>query len=283
MNPRWPIFIPSKGRADSRLTSKALDALGVPYLCVVEPQEADAYSEAMGGASKLLVLPFRDRGLVATRNWIWDYAAELGTPYFWTMDDNIKAFFRLNRNLKVPVSDGTIFAAAEDFTERYENVALSGFHYFMFASRKEKNPPVEFNTRVYSNMLIRTDIPYRNRGVYNDDTDLCLRILKDGWCTILFMAFLAEKSVTMTVKGGMTPLYQGDGRLKMAQELQRAHPDVTKIVWKWGRWQHHVDYRPFKGNKLKLKAGVVIPDEPNEYGMKLKNIRAAAQPAERAE
>ena len=74
-------------------------------------------------------------------------------------------------------------------------------------------------------MLIKTDIkdykgnPYRNEGFFNDDTDLCLRILKDGYCTILFNAFLIEKSVTMTVKGGLTPYYQGDGRYKMAKEL----------------------------------------------------------------
>lgn len=74
----------------------------------------------------------------------------------------------------------------------------------------------------------------------------------------------------MTMKGGNTDeLYQGDGRLRMAQSLQQQHPDVTKIVRKWGRWQHQVDYRPFKRNKLRLKPGIVLPDRPNEYGMKL--------------
>lgn len=74
----------------------------------------------------------------------------------------------------------------------------------------------------------------------------------------------------MTMKGGNTDeLYQGDGRLKMAQSLVAQHPDVTRIVWKWGRWQHEVDYRPFKNNRLILRPDAVIPDEPNEYGMKL--------------
>jgi hypothetical protein len=74
----------------------------------------------------------------------------------------------------------------------------------------------------------------------------------------------------MKMSGGNTDdLYQGDGRLRMAKSLQAQHPDVTKVTRKWGRWQHHVDYRPFKRNKLILKPGVVIPDEPNEYGMKL--------------
>src|SRR5688572_33095704 len=51
-----------------------------------------------------------------------------------------------------------------------------------------------------------------------------------------------------TVKGGNTDeLYRQDatfdGRLAMARSLQLQHPDVTKVVRKWGRWQHHVDYR----------------------------------------
>jgi len=74
----------------------------------------------------------------------------------------------------------------------------------------------------------------------------------------------------MTVKGGNTDIYQGDGRLKMAQELQQRHPDVTKITWKWGRWQHQVDYRPFKNNRPILRPGVEIPEGPNNYGMVLK-------------
>ncbi len=58
------------------------------------------------------------------------------------------------------------------------------------------------------------------------------------------------------MKGGNTDeLYKQtpefDGRWEMAKSLVMQHPDVTKITRKWGRWQHQVDYRPFKGNKLK--------------------------------
>ena len=144
-------------------------------------------------------------------------------------------------------------------------------NYFMFASRKTGNqPPFYPNTRIYSNMLIQTNIPYRNETFYNDDTDLCIRILKDGFCTILFNAFLIGKEQTMTTKGGMTDYYnKTDKRMEFAQELQRAHPDIVKITTKWGRNHHHVDYRPFKKNKLIKKEGLVIPNKVNNYGMKL--------------
>ncbi len=277
MNPKYPVFVPTKGRWESRLTIKALEKIGVPYKAVVEPQQYEDYASVVD-PNNIIVLPHQDRGLVVTRNWIWDYALSLGVERFWTMDDNIDLFLRLNNNLKVPVLSGTFLCAMEDFVDRYENVPIAGMQYFMFASRKSKAPPLILNTRVYSNMLIETDArdprgkPYRNEGFYNDDTDLCLRVLKDGFCTILFNAFLIRKMRTMTVKGGMTPHYQGDGRYKMALELQRKHPDVVKITQKWGRWQHQVDYRPFRKNRLRLKPGVVIPEGVNNYGMKLVKV-----------
>ena len=77
---------------------------------------------------------------------------------------------------------------------------------------------------------------------------------------------------TMTMSGGNTEeLYEIDeGRLKMAKSLQEQHPDVCKVTEKWGRYQHTVNYGPFKKNKFILKEGLEIPDVINNYGMKLK-------------
>lgn len=78
----------------------------------------------------------------------------------------------------------------------------------------------------------------------------------------------------MTMNGGNTEeLYKEDGRLKMAQSLVDQHPDVSKITWKWGRWQHHVDYRPFKKNKLIFKPGITVKPGINNYGMKLIKLK----------
>jgi len=51
--------------------------------------------------------------------------------------------------------------------------------------------------------------------------------------------------------------------------LVKMHPDVARISWKYGRWHHHVDYGPFKKNKLRYKSEVKIPSRTNNYGMKL--------------
>ena len=109
---------------------------------------------------------------------------------------------------------------------------------------------------------------------YNEDTDLSLRTLKDGWCTVLFYAFIQQKAQTMKMKGGNTDtIYNtGDNRLEFAESLVRYHPDVARVTKKFNRWHHHVNYKPFKNNKLIRKKGIEIQDKVNEYGMVLKNI-----------
>lgn len=275
MNPNYPVYIISKNRWKRRQTSKTLEYMNVPYHIVIEPQEYDKYASVID-SKKILPLPFSNlgQGSIPARNWVWEHSISIGAEKHWILDDNLESFERYNNNKKIKVDSGTIMKIAEDFVNRYENVALAGFNYAIFCPASENRPPVRFNTRIYSCILIRNDIPYKWRGTYNEDTDLSLRALKDGWCTILFNAFLIGKRCTMAQKGGNTDeLYKGDGRLKMAQSLMKQHPDVTKIVWKFNRWQHQVNYEPFKNNKLIKKPGLAIPVGVNNYGMVLKKIK----------
>ncbi len=281
MNPIHPVYVISKGRwkeTDAK-TARALERINVPFRIVVEPQEVENYAKIID-RDKILVLPFSNlgQGSIPARNWVWDHSVKSGAKAHWILDDNIDRFYRLNYNVKIPVADGTIFRVAEMFSERYENVGQSGFQYSMFVPRRQKMPPYYLNSRVYSCILNRNDLDtqYRWRGRYNEDTDLSLRILKDGWCTILFNAFLAMKIATMTMKGGNTEeLYRQedgfDGRLEMAKSLQKQHPDVTRVVKKWGRWQHHVDYSGFR-QQLKRKPGIKIQSGTDEFGMVLEEF-----------
>ena len=275
MNPKYPIYIISKGRWKNRLTARSLERMNVPYKIVIEPQEFDNYSAVMD-KDKILVLPFSNlgQGSIPARNWVWDHSIKNGWSKHWILDDNIEAFNRLNRNMKPEVRTGAIFKAAEDFVDRYENVAISGFNYYSFCKSTDAVPPFYLNTRIYSCILIDNAIPYRWRGRYNEDTDLSLRALKDGYCTILFNAFLAGKVTTMRMKGGNTnELYADDGRKKMAEALRDLHPDVTRVVWKFNRWHHQVDYRKFKKNKLIKKSGIQIENKVNNYGMVLRGLQ----------
>ena len=269
--PKYPIYIISKGRWKSRKTVKALETIGLYYHIVIEPQEYDEYAAVIDPA-RILVLPFSNlgQGSIPARNWVWEHSVEAGAKRHWILDDNISGFYRLHKNLKTPAKTGATFRAIEDFCDRYENVAISGMNYFMFARRKDVMPPFYLNTRIYSCILIQNDIPFRWRGRYNEDTDLSIRVLKSGLCTVLFNAFLALKETTMKMPGGNTDeLYAGDGRLKMAESLRDQHPDIVHVTDKWGRKQHHVDYRRFACNRLIPKPGVEIPEGVDNFGMYL--------------
>tara|TARA_R110000822_G_scaffold86138_1_gene200968 strand:+ start:270 stop:1178 length:909 start_codon:yes stop_codon:yes gene_type:complete len=294
-NPEQPVYIISKGRHESMITSRSLSKIGVPHYIAIEPQDLENYEKALDKFNirewvTLLVAPFSNHGdgPGRARNWCWDHAISIGAEKHWVMDDNIADFYRWHKNKRIRVGSGVIFKAAEDFINRFENVPVSGFQYRFFISPDDhKKPAFLANTRVYSCLLIDNKCKHRWRGRYNEDTDLSLRVLKDGDCTIQFNAFLQAKTATQKLKGGNTEEfyhkeigtkvldkaknmdYNAVGTVNKSEMLVKMHPDVARVSWKYGRWHHYVDYSPFKNNELRYKPGVKISSEPNNYGMKL--------------
>ena len=304
--PQFPLYIPSKGRSEYMVTSKVLTELGVKHYVVVEPQQVEDYEKAVKQMRLLAtIVPLdmtyketyelcdefgltKSTGPGPARNFAWAHSIANGHKWHWVMDDNIRSFRRLNQNEKVKVSSGAIFKAMEDFCLRYENIAMAGPNYYMFAPARVKQPPFISNTRIYSCNLIRNDIKQRWRGRYNEDTILSLDILKAGLCTVQFNAFLQEKMVTQALKGGNTAeFYHKEGKVQPGQkyadtgtlaksQMQVAvHPDVSTLVWKFNRYHHHVDYRPFKTNKLIRKKDIHIPTDMNNYGMEIKSANVS--------
>lgn len=243
--PRHPVYVISKGRSDCCLTAKFLMTDGVPFRLVVEPPEADAYREA-GYADHVVELPFHDlgQGSIPARNWVWEDAIARGAERHWILDDNIRYVKQWRAGARRMARSGRAFRAAEQVTDGYVNVGVSGLNYDTFAI--PGCPPFYVNTHVYSCILLQNDLPYRWRGRYNEDTDLCLQILAGGRCSILLNAYVVCKVATMTMKGGnATELYRGDGRLKMARALERQWPGVAKVVRRFKRPQHYVDWSIF--------------------------------------
>jgi hypothetical protein len=232
----------------------------VPHAVVVEPQECQAYAEAIRPPGFLLALPFRDlgQGSIPARNWVWDHAIDSGATRHWILDDNLYGFYRINKGAKIRCRTGSALAIPEKFVERFSNVPKAGLNYQDFLVATETFPPFYLNTRVYSCLLIRNDCRHRWRGKWNEDTDLCLRVLKDGDCTILLNAFAVGKTTTQTMGGGNTGAYEDtDERREFAESLRRQHPDCVKVTRKFNRWHHQVDYSWFRRrNRLKWRAGV---------------------------
>lgn len=285
--PRHPLYIVSKGRADTRLTVLALDSMRVPYRVVIEEAEWDAYASVIDEKRLLVLDPAfqrtydtcddlgdtKSRGPGPARNFAWEHALSEGHTFHWVMDDNIYDFRRMNRNRQIIMRTGAFFRAQEDWVERYENVGMAGPNYYMFVPRKVAVAPFVMNTRIYSCNLIRNALPMRWRGRYNEDTDLSLRILKARWCTVQFNAFLQRKSPTQRIAGGNTAeFYESEGTLPKSRMIVDLHPDVSRLMWRFGRWHHYVEYRGFKQRLVRRKDidWDAIEGTTNEYGMRLR-------------
>jgi hypothetical protein len=300
--PRHPIYIITRGRAHSRLTSKTLEEINVPYYIVVEPKEYETYARVID-PKKILTLPYdtdpaNPTGPGRARNWCRDHSWAQGFQRHWVLDCNIDGFFRLHKNKRYRVGDGTIFRAAEDFVDRYENVWVAGFQYRFFCADKSKYPPFTLNTRIYSCLLIdnrwilhfgEREFLWRER--YNEDTILSLDVMENGFCTVQFNAFLQGKVATQTLKGGNTEVfyaaettdsahedfdeeasqkYNREGTLRKSLVLKEAYPEVTRVVERFGRIHHYVDYKKYRTNKLVTRAGSGEDQvHTSDYSMKL--------------
>lgn len=260
-NPMYPIYIISKGRAHTCATADHLIKMQVPFRIVIEKQEWEEYKKYYDESILLeLDLSFRgeydtyienfdvnkSKGSGPARNFVWNHAKESGAKFHWIMDDNIFGFNYYYDNQRIKAVDGTIFAAAEDFVNRYENIGIAGLNYYMFAVPGSKDKPYVANTKIYSCLLIRNDISVRWAGRYNEDVDVCIRALKEGYSTIQFDAFLAKKGATQTMGGGNTDaFYAEEGTLPKSNMLMNNHPDITEVTWRFQRWHHITNYDIF--------------------------------------
>lgn len=283
---RYPVYIVSKGRADNGLTTKALTTMSIPHFIVIEAHEHKLYDRATSSNSlvTLLILPqsylddydtcddlgsTKSKGPGAARNFCIDHSSASKYKRHWVMDDNLDAFHYLTDNAKYEVESGATLAATEDFIDRFANVPVAGLNYYSFCKKTDAVPPFTTNTRIYSCLLIENESGYRWRGRYNEDTDLSLRVLKDGLCTIQMNAFLCGKVTTQRMRGGNSQeFYDHEGTLAKSKMIEDLHPDVAKVTWKFNRWHHHVDYRRFKGNKL-IQNDATYSSTENNYGLRL--------------
>lgn len=281
MNPKYPIYIPSKNRADVCYTANYFLRSGVDFRLVVEPGQFDSYAKHFD-PSIILVLPQDGLRLLGSRLWIREHAIANGHKRHWQFDDNIRDIKALHKSKRVHVDPAFAICQVEEFTDRYTNIGVSGMNYTMFANGVLK--PFYLNRRVYSASLINNEMPYKWRLYYNDDVDLCLQVLTGGLCTVLFNLYLVTKLKTMLVKGGNTSdLYQGDGRFVMARSIEEVWPQYCRTIRRFGRAQHHVkwgedvftqrlvrdpslDWKEIESRAFEAKMVIKNPSQVNESG-----------------
>ena len=225
---KYPIYIPSKGRAEIAQTPMFLRDADIPFRLVVEPDEYEAYM-TLYGADYVLQLPKSGQGLSYSRNFCKKHATVSGAKRHWQIDDNVKGIYRMNKGKGIKTDTASAMTLLEEFVDRYSNVGLAGLRHQAFVRFATK--PFEINQQVYSFYMILNEMPFNFRDHLIEDTDMNLQVITGGWCTILFNAYYMMKTASQTMSGGNTDSeYIGDGTWKRAKRLQLFWQDYVKGI-----------------------------------------------------
>jgi hypothetical protein len=227
MKPNYPIYIPSKGRSESSVTAKVLDAEKIDFYIVIEPQDEESYIK-FWDKSKILVMNENNMGMAYVRRWIKAHSTAQKSPYHWQMDDNIKSFKQRIDGKNIPMTALKGILEIENFVTKYKNIGQAGFRHVMYAWTQKTE--FSLNQQCPSAIIVNNELPITWRDGVVEDTDFSLQILSLGYCTILFNRLVMEKMATMTLGGGCTDMYyKKEGvRFQRQKRLMQLWPGVFK-------------------------------------------------------
>jgi len=247
---KYPVYIVSKGRWDKPLTANFFIKDGVDFKIVVEPQEYDNYCKAIG-EKYVLKLPFKNLGVGSypARNFAWEDSLKNGYERHWIFDDNIHRIRRVNKGLKIPCNSKKAMATIEEFTDRYENIGITGFNYgtFVVPGTSDKKP-FYLNVHAYSAMLINN-------------------------------AFIVDKTSTVAkMKGGnQDELYKNNAyekKVLKTKSLEEIWPQYVKTIIRFNRPHHFVDWKGHFNHSLVRKKEIDWNKLENlENNFKLKKVK----------
>ena len=257
---KYPVYIVSKGRYENPITANCFIRDGVDFKIVVEPQEYKEYCKSVG-EKYVLQLPFANLGVGSypARNFCWEHSQKEKHKRHWVFDDNISKFRRITQGKKIECNAKKAIEILEEFTDRYENIAITGFNYTSFVvPGTSDNIPFRLNVHAYSAMLIKNNMPYKWRLKYNEDVDICLQVLHNKLCTVLFNAFTVDKtSTTAKMKGGnQTELYKGNAYEKKflkTRSLEEVWPQYVTTKIRYDRPHHFINWMQFKHSLKRRK------------------------------
>lgn len=229
----YPVYVPSKGRADRKITTKFLEEAGIPFYVVVEPQDAAAYREHYA-ADHILVMEKNDQGIAYVRNFCKRHSEEAGDKFHWQIDDNIYYVGYRSKDKNHKASPVVVLGLAETMVNKFENVGGASLTHIMFAFAKKHS--VDVNKQVYTCALFRNNVSSQWRPDVIEDTDYSLQLLQEGYTTILLNRLIMNKVATGLIKGGNTEIsHGGNRRLLRSQKLSEYYPGWFKVTEQYGR------------------------------------------------
>jgi len=237
---RLPIYIPSKGRPDSRLLTELLE-MNANYKVVVEPQDYEDYHKA-GHTGKIIMLPENDQGIAYARNFIIISAEAYGNDWFWMLDDDLK-FYTVAGGKCIPARCIDVLKHAEQYFLGAENVGQVALEYRQFAWSATReitrnsycDCAVAINTKVTKS---KPDKPpfarYDQKITLKEDRDFTIQVLKAGFETWRINTVAFGGPAIGSNAGGLQEKYEG-GSAEAMDSLymeKKWGPDICQAYFK---------------------------------------------------
>lgn len=223
-----PIFIATKGRADTCTTAQKLLAEGTLFTLVVEPQDAAAYAKVFGVGVNMVVLLENNKGVSYARNHILGLARELCMTWFWMLDDDIKDMFTVESKKLVRKPFTEVMASAERVIEKLDNVAVGAMEYgqYAWAAKKESVLNSYCDVAVLINVKKTQHIQYRE--ACKEDRDFVLQCLASGYDSARssLTAFAVPKNGSN--KGGLHDAYASGLETHWSAKMVALWPGVCE-------------------------------------------------------
>lgn len=226
----YPIYIPSKGRADNCITAEILLGEGIDFNIVVEPQDEISYREKY---ENVIVMKENDRGIAYARNFCKAHSIDSGAKWHWQFDDNIKAFRTRTPEIK-RVTARWCIDKAEKYIAKYNGIGICSFKHQMFSHMAKTD--ISYNQMAYSGVLVNNEVDIWWEPDIVEDADYTLRLLFKGYCSIMFNRLIMDKVATGEIKGGNTEIeYGANRRLVRYQNLMQRYKGYFKVGRQYGR------------------------------------------------
>lgn len=196
-------------------------------------------------------------GAVPVRNATCDISRERGELRHWQLDDDYNGFYR--------VTNGTLHKHRMDGQELYEvlseiaefahrcGLQNAGIALGTIESVPEKKKT--FSRRVFNAHNLPTDPELFTvwRGRMNDDLINAIETYRNGGFEMLFKYANLTMEPSQSEAGGLTDLYKAEGTVRKTAYPVLLAPSATKLVVRFGRYHHRVDWDKLSPKMLHSK------------------------------
>lgn len=198
------IFIPSRGRYENSPTLNMAVKDSAPVTVFVEPQEVDNYKKNYP-QFEYVVLPESNKGITFVRNYMKEYAQNLGYENYWQIDDDItNLYYRTGKKL-INANFSVLFNSEQQFIEAGVALGALEFRPFAWSATTDLLFGSYCNAVVFVNLKLIPDIWYRDFG--KEDIDFAMQVIRKRLKTARTTLYAFATPPLGSNAGGLKEIY----------------------------------------------------------------------------